>query len=92
MKNYRINLNQTLCLGKDKNGVDYIELTPCQMSDICHFYEKECTKEYIMENYPEYNEDDADTLAYETRRIMDKYGLEEEEAIEEAINNFEVER
>lgn len=92
MKNYRINLTESIIKGKDKNGINFIELTPCQMSDIHHFYEKECTKEFILENYPEYNEEDADTLAYETRRIMDKYGLEEEEAIEEAINNFEVER
>ena len=48
------------------------------------FYEASCTAEWAMENYPGLSGEDAMKLGYEARRQMDKYGYEEEEAIEEA--------
>ena len=49
------------------------------------YYEAACTAEYIMENHNITNEDKAMNLGYEVRRLMDKYGYDEEHAINEVL-------
>lgn len=61
-----------------------ITLTAQDMYDIKKYYEAACTAEYIMENY-NVTEDEAMELGYEVRRLMDKYGGEEEDVIYEVM-------
>ena len=62
------------------------------MSDIhCH-YNVQCTAEYVAENYPNLTEEEAEEVAAEVRYQMDKYGLEELEAIETVMNEMDFER
>ena len=66
-------------------------LTMSDMSDINQFYEAACTAEYILDNLEDYelpsdiSSDTALQIGYEVRRRMDKYGYDEEEAIDEVI-------
>ena len=53
--------------------------------NIHDFYEAACTAEYLMDNYNIGDEDEAMQLGYEVRRLMDKYGYNEEEAIDGAL-------
>lgn len=50
------------------------------------YYKRACTAEYIFENYPQIeNEAKAMDLAYEVRRLMDKYNYDEFEAVENIL-------
>jgi hypothetical protein len=52
----------------------------------CHqYYKAACTAEYLMENYDITDEDEAMNLGYEVRRLMNKYGYDEETAIDEVL-------
>jgi hypothetical protein len=62
-----------------------ITLNEYDMYDIKKYYEAACTAEYVMENYDITDEGEALELGYEVRRLMDKYGYYEEEAIEQVI-------
>lgn len=66
-----------------------ITLNEYEMYDIKKFYEAHCTAEYILENY-NVTEEQAIELGYEVRRLMDKYGGEEEDAIYEAMRNRQI--
>lgn len=58
------------------------------MSDMCQidaYYEAACTAEYLMDNYNITDEDEAMQLGYDVRRLMNKYGYDEEEAIDEVL-------
>ena len=61
-----------------------ITLDMCEMNMIHENYQIFCTAEYLMENYDK-NEQDALRLATEVRRLMDKYGYDENEAIDEVL-------
>lgn len=64
-----------------------ITLNEYEMYDIKKFYEAHCSAEYIFENY-KVTEEEAIELGYEVRRLMDKYGGDEEDAIYEAMRNM----
>ena len=58
------------------------------MSDMCainKYYEAACTAEYLLDTYDSVNEKNALALGYEVRRLMDKFGYEEAEAISEVV-------
>lgn len=71
---------------KIEYAIKGITLTEWDMYDIKNFYEAHCTAEYILENY-DVTEKKAIELGYEVRRLMDKYGYDEEEAIEQVISD-----
>ena len=58
-----------------------------EMSDIHHYYEAACTATYLMENYGVSDENESLEIGYEVRRMMDKYGYCEEEAISMCLKN-----
>jgi hypothetical protein len=64
-----------------------ITLNEYEMYDIKKFYEAHCSAEYIFENY-KVTEEEAIELGYEVRRLMDKYGGDEEDANYEAMRNL----
>jgi hypothetical protein len=66
-----------------------ITLNEYEMYDIKKFYEAHCSAEYILENY-KVTEEQAIELGYEVRRLMDKYGGDEEDAIYEAMRNLHI--
>ena len=66
-----------------------ITLNEYDMYDIKEFYEAHCTAEYIADNY-DVTDDEAVKLGYEVRRIMNKYGGEEDDVIREVMKNREV--
>ena len=72
-----------------KNGI--IELDEMEMHIIHKYYEIQCTADYIKENHEELSEEEIQKIATETRRQMDKYGFDEEEAIREAMADLEIE-
>lgn len=61
-----------------------VTLNEYDMYDIKKYYEAHCTAEYIADNY-DVTEEEAVKLGYEVRRLMDKYGSEEEDAIYEVM-------
>lgn len=62
-----------------------ITLDMNDLIEIHSYYEARCTAEYLMENCDITDEDDALCLGYEVRRLMDKYGYDEETAIDEML-------
>lgn len=62
-----------------------IELTLDSASQIHQWYEAACTAGYLMEEY-DISEDEAMELGYEVREKMNKYDLDELDAIEECMN------
>ena len=52
---------------------------------IHEYYEAACTAEYLMDNYDITDEDEALRLGYDIRILMNKYGYNEEEAIEKVM-------
>ena len=75
---------------KTRKGVE-IELDAFDMSIIHQHYEEQCTADYLRENYEDWSEEKVQDIAIETRRQMDKYGYDEEEAIDIAIEEYEEE-
>lgn len=61
------------------------ELDMIEMSRISGFYKAACTAEYLMDNYDVEDKDEALKKGYEVREIMDKYGMNEDEAIAEVL-------
>ena len=61
-----------------------VELDEMDMMRIVKFYNTQRTMEYIEENYPnlEYN---IETVAERAREFMEKYDINEDEAIERVI-------
>ena len=56
-------------------------LTMSEMARVHEYYEAACTAEYVMENYNITSESEALAIGYNVRRLMDKYGYDEDEAI-----------
>lgn len=61
-----------------------VTLNDCDMYEIKEFYEAYCTAEYIIDNY-DVTEEEAVKLGYEVRRLMNRYGYDEETAIDEVL-------
>lgn len=64
-----------------------ITLTMSEMNWITRFYEAACTAEWLMENYNIKDKDEALSLGYAARRLMNKYDYDEESAIEEVLSS-----
>ena len=60
-------------------------LTMTDMLAVHQHYEAACTAEYIMENHGIDTEEEALSLGYDVRRLMDKYSYTEKEAINEVM-------
>lgn len=71
-------------------SIDGIRIDVPTLVKLADFYAASCTAEYVNENHPDLTGEQAMELGYETRRLMDKYGYDEEEAIEAAMNNLEL--
>lgn len=69
----------------------YIELTESDMCQINSYYEVQCTADYLRENHPDWEEEKIQEIANNTRDMMNDYGYDEEEAIEEATSEWEEE-
>lgn len=61
-----------------------ITLDMTDMYEIKEFYEIRCTAEYIADNY-KVSDEEAISYATEVRRLMNRYGASEEEAIAEVV-------
>ena len=70
-----------------KNGI--IELDEMEMQTIHDYYKIQCTADYIRENHEELSEEEIQKIATETRRQMNKYGFDENEAIREVMTEME---
>ena len=70
---------------KIEYNIKGVTLTEMDMYDIKKYYEAACTAEYIMENYDVTDEKEAIKLGHEVRRLMDKYGGEEEYVVREVL-------
>ena len=70
-----INLTDTF-----KATVDGKELTIQDMGEIHHYYQACCVAEYLEDNYVVTTVEAID-IGYDTRRLMEKYDITEEEAI-----------
>ena len=60
-----------------KNG---LEIDVYEMMKIKQFYEVQCTKEYIEDNF-DMSDEQAEKLAYEVREKMDDEDITESEAL-----------
>ena len=65
-----------------------ITLNEYDMYDIKKYYEAACSAEYIMDNY-DVTEAEAMKLGERVRRLMDRYGGTEEDAIYEVMRSRE---
>ena len=53
------------------------------------YFEAACTAEYLLDNYEQVKDEEmAMELGYEVRRKMNKYGYDEETAIEETLSEY----
>lgn len=78
MKNwkFKISSGQEVLLSED------------DMLMIHQHFELQCTADYLRENNPDWPEEKVQMIASETRRQIDKYGLDEEDAIESAKDDY----
>lgn len=67
-----------------KYKIKGITLDVHDLINIHEYYEAACTAEYLMDNY-DLTENEAMRLGADVRRLMDKYGYDEEEAINEVL-------
>lgn len=60
------------------------------MIEVSNYFAAACTAELILEEHSDKvtTEDQALDIGYEVRRKMDKYGYDEQEAIERAMDEF----
>ena len=68
-----------------------VKLNEFEMYDIKRYYEAACTAEYVVENYEISDEVQALQIGYDVRRLMDKYGFDEDEAIVSVLREIEEE-
>ena len=73
-----------------KYKIKGITLDVHDLMELHHYYEAACTAEYLMENYDISDESTAMHLGYDVRRLMDKYGYDEAEAINEVLRKENV--
>ena len=69
-----------------KYEIKGIMLDTYDLMELHEYYEAACTAEYLMENYNISDESTAIHLGYDVRRLMNKYGYDEEEAIDEVLS------
>lgn len=84
-------VKNTVTLSDDtpfKCSVNGVELSSHTLMELSSFYEASCTAEYVSENRPDLTGEQALDVGYETRRLMDKYGYEELDAIGAAMNKL----
>lgn len=65
-----------------------VTLNMSEMNEIHMQYEIYATAEYLMDNY-EMSEEKALKVASDVRRLMNKYGLDEEVAIDETLRRYQ---
>lgn len=66
-----------------------ITLSVSDLIAIDRYYEAACTAEYLLENYEQVTTEElAMELGYEVRRKMNKYGYNEEDAIDEVLAEY----
>lgn len=65
-----------------------VELNVTDMSYVHNHYEVQNTADYLRDTYMDWSERKIQDIAAETRRLMDKYMSSEEEAISNAIRNY----
>lgn len=64
--------------------INGITLNEPELRELHSYYEIACTAEYLLDNY-DVAEENAMKVAAEVRRLMDKYGYDENDAISEAV-------
>ena len=64
-----------------------VTLNMIDMNTIHEQYQIFSTAEYLMENR-QMDEEKALKVAADVRRLMDKYGFDEETAVDEALNRY----
>ncbi len=69
-----------------------IELSESDMAYIAQHYEAQCTADYLRSEHEDWPEEKVQAIARETRQQMNKYGYDEDDAIEEAISEYEEEK
>ena len=69
---------------KTRQGEE-IELDEFDMQNIYYHYEEQRTADYLRENHEDWSEEKVQEIASEACRQMHKYGYDEEEAIDIAI-------
>ena len=65
-----------------------ITLDVDDLMKVHEYYEAACTAEYLMDNCGIDNEEDALQLGYDVRWLMYKYDLDEETAIDRALEKI----
>ena len=65
-----------------------ITLNMSEMNEIHLTYEIYATAEYLIDNY-QMSEEKALKVASDVRRLMNKYGFDEEVAIDEALQRYQ---
>ena len=71
-----------------KYKIKGITLDVGDLVEIHRYYEAACTAEFVMENYEVSDEDQALQIGYDVRRLMDKYGYTELEAIDKVMEEI----
>lgn len=70
-------------------NINGMTLSENELRKVKEYYEAACTAEYMLENFDEIeNEEQAMELGYGARRIMSKYNMAEDDAIEEVMEKF----
>lgn len=77
-------------LFRTSSGIE-IELNENDMHAVHQHYIEQCTADYLRENHADWSEDKIQVIAIEARRQMLKYDFAEEEAIDEALEEYEKE-
>lgn len=70
---------------KIKYEIKGVKLNEHDLMELRDYYEAARTAEYIMENYGVTDEREAMQIGYNVRFAMDKYGYDEETAINEVL-------
>lgn len=67
-----------------------VDLSPQDMAIIKDHYEVQSLADYTKELYPNLEEDDVQTIAEKARIFVTDYGMDSEEAIEQAIKYYDI--
>lgn len=66
-----------------------ITLKANDLLDIKEYYDAACTAEYVYDNYDNIDtEEEALYIGYEVRRIMNKYDMDEDDAINKVLSEL----
>lgn len=72
---------------KTSNGI-VVELSENDMYEIHKHYIEQSTADYLRDNHADWTEEKVQAIAIEARRQMYKYDFTEEDAITEALEEF----